>query len=113
MKITRLRATPVNIPLEAPYLWSYGALDGFSKCIVEVETNEGTAVSCSLLPPGEGGRRPDEGSVGSGISTTIAPSSCPSPGREKGRSPFASPIKAIPLRPCHAHHHLLDGGPTA
>lgn len=41
MKITAIRATPVNIPLEAPYLWSYGALAGFSKTIVEVETDEG------------------------------------------------------------------------
>lgn len=41
MKITAIRATPVNIPLEAPYLWSYGALDGFSKTIVEVETDQG------------------------------------------------------------------------
>ena len=41
MKITAVRATPVNIPLEAPYLWSYGSLAGFSKTIVEVETSEG------------------------------------------------------------------------
>ena len=41
MKITAIRATPVNIPLEAPYLWSYGSLAGFSKCIVEVETSTG------------------------------------------------------------------------
>lgn len=41
MRITAIRATPVNIPLEAPYLWSYGALGGFSKTIVEVETSEG------------------------------------------------------------------------
>jgi len=41
VKITALRATPVNIPLEAPYLWSYGSLAGFSKTIVEVETDEG------------------------------------------------------------------------
>ena len=41
MKITRLRATPVNIPLEAPYLWSYGSIAGFSKTIVEIETDEG------------------------------------------------------------------------
>ncbi|MGJ4856805.1 mandelate racemase/muconate lactonizing enzyme family protein [Labrys sp. La1] len=41
MKITAVRATPVNIPLEAPYLWSYGSLAGFSKAIVEVETDEG------------------------------------------------------------------------
>jgi len=41
MKITAIRATPVNIPLEAPYLWSYGALAGFSKTIVEIETSDG------------------------------------------------------------------------
>jgi glucarate dehydratase len=41
MKITAVRATPVNIPLEAPYLWSYGSLAGFSKTIVEVETSDG------------------------------------------------------------------------
>src|SRR5689334_12791724 len=41
MKITAIRATPVNIPLEAPYLWSYGSLPGFSKTIVEVETSDG------------------------------------------------------------------------
>jgi len=41
MKITAIRATPVNIPLEAPYLWSYGSLGGFSKTIVEVETDSG------------------------------------------------------------------------
>ena len=29
------------IPLEAPYLWSYGALAGFTKTIVEVETSDG------------------------------------------------------------------------
>lgn len=41
MKITAIRATPVNIPLEAPYLWSYGSLAGFSKTIVEIETSDG------------------------------------------------------------------------
>ena len=41
MRITRVAATPVNLPLEAPYLWSYGSLAGFSKTIVEVETDEG------------------------------------------------------------------------
>jgi glucarate dehydratase len=48
MKITAIRATPVNIPLEAPYLWSYGSLAGFSKTIVEVETDDG------LIGLGEG-----------------------------------------------------------
>ncbi len=41
MKITAIRATPVLIPLEAPYVWSYGVLDGFTKCVVEVETDQG------------------------------------------------------------------------
>jgi glucarate dehydratase len=41
MKIVEIRATPVNIPLEAPYLWSYGSLAGFSKTIVEVVTDDG------------------------------------------------------------------------
>lgn len=41
MKITAIRAIPVNLPLELPYLWSYGALAGFSKTIVEVETDAG------------------------------------------------------------------------
>jgi len=41
MRIRTIRATPVLIPLEAPYLWSYGALDGFTKCVVEVETSDG------------------------------------------------------------------------
>jgi glucarate dehydratase len=48
MKITKIRTTPVNIPLEAPYLWSYGSLAGFSKTIVEVETSDG------LIGLGEG-----------------------------------------------------------
>jgi len=41
VKITRIRATPVNIPLEAPLLWTGGLYPGASKTIVEVETDEG------------------------------------------------------------------------
>lgn len=41
MKITNVRATPINVPLEAAYIWSYGALPGFTQTIVEVETDEG------------------------------------------------------------------------
>ncbi|MEQ8641364.1 MAG: mandelate racemase/muconate lactonizing enzyme family protein [Alphaproteobacteria bacterium] len=41
MKITRVRATPVNLPLEAPYDWTFGALPGFTKAVIEVETDEG------------------------------------------------------------------------
>ena len=55
MKITAIRATPVNIPLEAPYLWSYGSLAGFSKCIVEVETDEGITGLGEAPAPGMAG----------------------------------------------------------
>ena len=41
MRITRIRATPVNIPLEAPMWWTGGLYPGTSKAIVEVETDEG------------------------------------------------------------------------
>jgi glucarate dehydratase len=41
MKITKLRATPVNIPLERPIWWSGGHYPGTSKTIVEVETDSG------------------------------------------------------------------------
>ncbi|HEY4333507.1 MAG TPA: mandelate racemase/muconate lactonizing enzyme family protein [Ilumatobacteraceae bacterium] len=41
MKIAAIRATPVNIPLEAPYLWAFGELPGFTRTIVEVETDDG------------------------------------------------------------------------
>lgn len=41
MKITAIRATPVNLPLEAPYIWALGEHPGFSKTIVEVETDQG------------------------------------------------------------------------
>ena len=41
MKITAIRATPVNLPLEAPFYWSVGLYPGTSKAIIEVETSEG------------------------------------------------------------------------
>jgi glucarate dehydratase len=41
MKITAIRSTPVNIPLEAPFFWSVGIYPGTSKTIIEVETDEG------------------------------------------------------------------------
>ncbi|MES0200409.1 mandelate racemase/muconate lactonizing enzyme family protein [Mesorhizobium sp. M0011] len=41
MKITGIRATPVNIPLEAPMWWTGGYYPGTSKTIVEVFTDEG------------------------------------------------------------------------
>jgi len=39
--IAAIRATPVNVPLEAPYRWSVGAWTGISRTIVEVVTSEG------------------------------------------------------------------------
>ncbi|TIU36407.1 MAG: chloromuconate cycloisomerase, partial [Mesorhizobium sp.] len=41
MKIRRVKATPINYRLEAPYVWVFGELDGFSPTIVEVETEDG------------------------------------------------------------------------
>jgi glucarate dehydratase len=41
LRIARVRATPVNIALKAPYEWSAGCFPGFSKTIVEVETESG------------------------------------------------------------------------
>ena len=41
MKITNVCATPINVPLEAAYIWSYGALPGFTQTIIEIETDEG------------------------------------------------------------------------
>ncbi|TIS13386.1 MAG: chloromuconate cycloisomerase, partial [Mesorhizobium sp.] len=40
MKITGIRATPVNIPLEAPMWWTGGHYPGTSKTIVELLTDE-------------------------------------------------------------------------
>ncbi len=41
MKITKITVTPVNIPLETPFLWTGGYYPGTSKTIVEVATDEG------------------------------------------------------------------------
>ena len=41
LRITGLRATPVNIPLEKPMWWTGGHYPGTSKTIIEVEANEG------------------------------------------------------------------------
>lgn len=41
MKIKSIRATPVNIPLDAPFFWSAGVYPGTSKVVVEVETEDG------------------------------------------------------------------------
>lgn len=41
LRISAVRATLVNIPLKAPYQWSVGYFPGFTKTIVEVETESG------------------------------------------------------------------------
>ena len=40
MKITDIKATPVNIPFTAPYVFSYGSIASLTKTIVEVVTDE-------------------------------------------------------------------------
>ena len=41
MKIQSIKATPVNISLEAPMVWSVGLYPGTSKTIIEVVTDDG------------------------------------------------------------------------
>ncbi len=41
MQITAVRLTPVNIPLDIPFLWTGGLYPGTTKVIIEVETDEG------------------------------------------------------------------------
>lgn len=41
MRISGLRITPVNIPLESPLWWSGGLYPGTSKLVIEVETDAG------------------------------------------------------------------------
>ena len=41
MKITAVRFTPVNIPMDIPYFWSGGLYTGTTKVVIEVETDAG------------------------------------------------------------------------
>jgi len=41
MKITDIRWTPAFIPIEAPLRYAFGSHPGFSRFIIEVETDEG------------------------------------------------------------------------
>ncbi len=41
MKIRTIRATPVNIPLRAPYRFSYGSTASLTKTIIELQTEDG------------------------------------------------------------------------
>lgn len=40
-QIAEIRATPVNIPLRAPYRFSYGSIASLTKTVVEVVTDDG------------------------------------------------------------------------
>jgi glucarate dehydratase len=41
MRIVKLKATPVYVPLKHPLRWSFGAETGMTRVIVEAETDEG------------------------------------------------------------------------
>lgn len=41
MRIVEIRATPVNIPFHAPYVYALGSTASVTKTIVEVQTDEG------------------------------------------------------------------------
>ena len=41
MKIRSIRATPVNIPFQAPYRFSYGSIKSLTKTVVELQTEDG------------------------------------------------------------------------
>ncbi len=41
MKITAIRATPVNVPFTAPYVFSQGSVRSMTRTIVEVDTDRG------------------------------------------------------------------------
>ncbi len=41
MKIRAIKATPVNIPLRAPYRFSYGATASLTKTVIELTTEDG------------------------------------------------------------------------
>jgi glucarate dehydratase len=41
MKITDIRWTPAFIPIEAPLRYAFGSHPGFSRIIIEVDTDEG------------------------------------------------------------------------
>ncbi|MGH6718532.1 MAG: mandelate racemase/muconate lactonizing enzyme family protein [Alphaproteobacteria bacterium] len=52
MKIVDVRATPVNIPYTAPYVFSHGSVASLTKTIVEVTTDQG-AVGLGEIADGD------------------------------------------------------------
>ncbi len=58
MKIRSICATPVNIPLRAPYRFSYGSTGSLTKTVIELMTEDGV---CGLGECADGDRAPDVG----------------------------------------------------
>lgn len=56
MKIMTIRATPVNIPLRAPYRFSYGSTGSLTKTVIELVTEDGV---CGLGECADGDRAAD------------------------------------------------------
>ncbi len=56
MKIKTIRATPVNIPLRAPYRFSYGSTGSLTKTVIELVTEDGV---CGLGECADGDRAAD------------------------------------------------------
>lgn len=56
MKIKTIRATPVNIPLRAPYRFSYGSTGSLTKTVIELVTEDGV---CGLGECADGDRAED------------------------------------------------------
>ena len=56
MKIRSIRATPVNIPLRAPYRFSYGSTGSLTKTVIELVTEDGV---CGLGECADGDRAAD------------------------------------------------------
>jgi glucarate dehydratase len=56
LKISLVRATPVNIPLRAPYRFSYGSTGSLTKTIIELITEDGI---CGLGECADGDRAAD------------------------------------------------------
>src|SRR5258708_22252763 len=94
MKITDVRWTPAFIPIESPLRYAFGAHPGFSRIIIEVQTDEG------LVGLGEcyGGFRPGGGTGGGGAFLF-----CREP-PPHGRNPLelagAGSVIIICFRPC-------------
>ena len=56
MKIRSIKATPVNIPLRAPYRFSYGSTGSLTKTVIELMTEDGV---CGLGECADGDRSAD------------------------------------------------------